>query len=172
MDILAHSLWTAAVYDQVNRKKRTNLNLWWAAFWGIFPDLFAFTIPFVILFSHLISGGVASDFKPDPSNATLAYHLYNISHSFVTFFICFGLASLVMRKIPWVMAGWAIHILIDIPTHSKEFYPTPLFWPISNWKFTHGISWGTPWFMAINYSALILVWGYLYYRRKKDQKQP
>ena len=72
--------------------------------------------------------------------------------------------GLTARRMPWEMGGWLLHILIDIPTHSYQFYPTPLCWPISGWKF-NGFSWGNAYFLAVNYFALGVI--YFLLRKKK-----
>jgi hypothetical protein len=55
-----------------------------------------------------------------------------------------------------LLGGWPLHIIMDIPTHSREFFPTPFLWPISDVTF-NGISWATAWFMIANYSLLAIV---------------
>jgi membrane-bound metal-dependent hydrolase YbcI (DUF457 family) len=89
--------------------------------------------------------------------------LYSISHSAVVFFAVFSIAFLIFRRPIWELGGWLFHILLDIPTHSYRFYPTPFLWPLSDWKFG-GFSWATPWFLVLNYTAIIAV--YLFHRKK------
>lgn len=172
MDILAHSLWTAALAKAANSKmektQTKKLSLLWSAFWGIFPDLFAFTIPFLVLLYNFISGTVTRAMFNPRSQAMLPEslswirdftpHLYSVSHSMVIFLIVFLLVWVIRKKPSYEMLGWALHILIDIPTHGHGFYLTPFLWPISNWHFTHGIQWSTGWFMILNYSCLSLVY--------------
>ncbi len=184
MDIFSHGLWAGAAAKGINLKREKKLNVWLTAFWGVFPDLFAFTIPFVWLFFNLISGNINfSDIhrptgaEPDDkllfgngsarqAQSSLAYLtsvLYNISHSLVIFLVVFGLVILIRKLlkkeniIPWEMGGWLLHIILDIPTHSYAFYPTPVFWPIGGWKFS-GYSWAHPLFIAANYSAIIIAY--------------
>ena len=141
----------------------------------MFPDLFAFTIPFIWLFGNLIFGGMSfadlprpGEIEPAPQDTLpifrLTSTLYNISHSAIIFLIVFGVVFLILRRPLWELGGWFIHILLDIPTHSYQFYPTPFLWPLSGWKFD-GFSWGTPWFLILNYSAIIIAYWLL--RRKK-----
>jgi len=141
----------------------------------VFPDLFAFTIPFIWLFGNLIFGGMSfadlprpGEIEPAPQDTLpifrLTSTLYNISHSAIIFLIVFGVVFLILRRPLWELGGWFIHILLDIPTHSYQFYPTPFLWPLSGWKFD-GFSWGTPWFLILNYSAIIIAYWLL--RRKK-----
>lgn len=185
MDIFAHGLWTAAAAKAANgklqRANRKLLNVWWAAFWGIFPDLFAFAIPFVWIAWGFISGNLTTADIPRPHQVEppadgklytvmrLASSLYSISHSAIIFISVFVLVWLIARRPIYEMGGWLLHILIDIPSHSYQFYPTPVFWPLSDWKF-HGISWATPWFMILNYSALAIVYLILW-RKKKGARE-
>ena len=175
MDIFAHGLWTGAAYKALNNKRafaeKNKLSIKLAVFWGVFPDLFAFTVPFAIIFYNIFFGSLNfSDFpKPDntePPGATgllvmsIAQRLYNVSHSLVIFAVVFLIVYFIFRRMPVEMLGWAFHIFIDIPTHTYEFFPTRVFWPIFGWKFS-GISWGEPWFMALNYGGLAIVYFWL-----------
>lgn len=175
MDIFAHGLWTAAAAKTINKKSPKHLNVLRAAFWGIFPDLFAFTIPFVWLFWNIAFNGLSFADIPHPDAGEppaalnqfpifqLASALYNISHSAVVFAVVFGVVYFIMRRPVWELTGWLLHIIIDIPTHSYQFYPTPFLWPLSGWKFD-GFPWGTPWFLILNYTAILIV--YILLRRK------
>ena len=148
MDILAHGLWTAALFKYFNKKNKFNLKL--AAFWGVFPDIFAFTIPFIYILWNIIFNKFS---PPSPAAlepvskmplSNLTHILYNISHSIIIFLLIFILSVIIFRKIFWEIFGWLLHILIDIPSHSYNFFPTPFLWPLSDWKFTQGISWISP----------------------------
>lgn len=110
----------------------------------------------------------------------LSETLYHISHSFISFLVFFLLTGSLRwlhpqrqrhredvhpRAVghprrsfrpPWEMAGWCVHVLMDIPTHSGLLYPTLFLWPLSDWYFD-GHSWGTLWFMIANYSCLLMV---------------
>jgi hypothetical protein len=70
------------------------------------------------------------------------------------------------KKIFWELGGWFLHIVIDIPTHSYEFYPTPFLWPFSELHF-NGFAWGNIWFEAINYSLILIVYLLLWRKRRK-----
>jgi|SRR3989344_6660553 len=162
MDILAHGLWSGLAARAVNIKVR------WAIFWGVIPDFFAFTVPFIVMFARGIL-----PFRPGepPRDIDLIFRhtttLYSISHSLIVFGAVFGLVYLVLRRPVWELLAWGMHILIDIPTHSYDFYPTPFLWPLSDLK-VNGISWATPWFLAVNYFAIVLV--FLLLRKKKKHE--
>ncbi|MBI4084958.1 MAG: metal-dependent hydrolase [Candidatus Liptonbacteria bacterium] len=196
MDILSHGLWAGAAAKGINIKKEKKINVWLATFWGTFPDLFAFTIPFVWLFGNLTSGNVSfSDIHPptgdeperkvffgngnarqaDSFISYLTSTLYSISHSAVIFFLIIGLVILLKKNflnknngqiVPWEMGGWLLHIFLDVPTHSYAFYPTPVFWPLTEWKF-QGFSWANPTFMLFNYLAIIIAYLLIRYFQKR-----
>jgi len=190
MDIFAHGLWAGIGSKIANDSSALNsrnikLKTFWTMFWGVFPDLFAFTIPFVWLFWNLATGGIkVGDWPhPDATEPTshdrwpvfnLASELYNYSHSLAVFALIVILVIIVRRTIkskniiPWAMSGWLLHILIDVPSHSYKFYPTPVFYPLSNWKFD-GMSWADARFMIVNYSALLLVGIWLYAKNKRKR---
>lgn len=176
MDIIAHALWTVAVFAVINKKLKKKLNLRFAAAFGVFPDFFAFAPLFIWLFFGLVSGSINFSVLPhpgalEPARADslfmfrLTSTLYSISHSIFVFLGIFSVAWLMRGKKPArEMGGWLLHILIDIPSHSYRFFPTPFLWPISSWKLD-GLSWASPGFMIVNYSLLVLVFVLL--RRKK-----
>lgn len=170
MDVFSHGLWAGAA------AKATKLKVWRMVLWGVFPDVFAFALPFAWLFWNLIFGGLDFSDFPRPENMEpaprdtlpifqVASQLYNISHSLIVFILAFALIWVILRRPAFEMSGWLLHVLVDIPTHSYRFYPTPFLWPFSEWKF-NGFLWGTPWFIILNYSAIILVYWFL--RRKEN----
>lgn len=57
MDIISHGLWAAALYKAVNKKKQQKYRPLLAAWWGVFPDLFAFFPP---LLGLLVTGNLGS----------------------------------------------------------------------------------------------------------------
>lgn len=179
MDVFSHGLWAGAVAKAANKSTVVGkIKIWQTIFWGVSPDFFAFAVPFVWMFWNIAFGGLKfSDFpRPEAMEPAvrdtlpifnIASGLYNISHSLIIFTLIFIFIWLFLRRSVWEMSGWLLHILIDIPTHSYQFYPTPFLWPISEWKF-NGFSWSTPWFLILNYSAIILVYWFL--KKKKNKK--
>lgn len=181
MDFFSHGIWAALAAGAANQKfdnfkNSKPLKIKLAAFWGVFPDLLAFTLPFIWLFIGLISGSLDLSKLPRPEEVEpargdalwifrLTAFLYNFGHSFFIFAVIFGLAFLIFRRPVWEMGGWFLHILIDIPTHSYKFYPTPFLWPFSDWKLD-GFSWANPQFMILNISSIIIVFLILRKSRK------
>jgi membrane-bound metal-dependent hydrolase YbcI (DUF457 family) len=183
MDVVAHTLWTNALFHVKYHSERKMRYL--AAFFGVAPDLVGFTPLFIYL---ILSGRMFSGerFPFASTNWTFGFaeQAYNYTHSLVVFAFAFLTVSLIGNLylyfkndsrfkfwIFWPMFGWAFHVLLDIPTH-PDFYHTPFLFPISSYQYTGGVSWGHPWFMLINYSLMILVYiGLFVYRRRKYGQQ-
>jgi|SRR3989344_1955576 len=160
MDTLAHGLWTYAAF---HKKKYA----WLGAFFGVLPDLLSFGMLFVfnIFTGNFHRGKPALESLPD-----WLFSAYNMTHSLIVFAAVFLLIFFITKKWFWPMLGWPIHILIDIPTHSTRFFPTPFLWPLADYRFD-GISWGTPWFMLLNYSSIIIVYFWIAHSRAKSKKK-
>ena len=154
MDYLAHALWSYITFH------RTRKPLYGVLF-GILPDTVSW-VPY--FFFNLLTGGMPG--RPVVSSIPQwVMTLYGISHSVLVFFCVAGIAYLFHRTIPIYVWAWLLHILIDIPTHTSAFLPTPFLWPFANFAFP-GISWGTPWFMALNYSVMIIALIVIFLRKR------
>lgn len=178
MDILAHTLWTNAGARAANKVaekkgKRFHISVGWAAFFGVVPDFFAFTIPFMIgIYRSVFLGEtfLRGHHIPTAGGFDLAAYLYQFSHSLVIWALVFVLVWILSRRPRYELLGWALHILIDIPSHAIGFYPTPFLFPISSYRFPYGVSWSNQWYMLINYSALLVVWGRITYKKFLNKK--
>lgn len=182
--MLAHALWTAAATKLANKKFKKRVGVLHAALWGIFPDIFAGIVPFILTWGAIVFTGLKIDeisrsYFVDhfTRKAGIIYdiwlHLYLFGHSLIIFAIVFGLIWFVRKKPVWAMSGWLFHILIDIPTHTGSFYTKPFFlWPISDIQVS-GVSWRMPWFMIVNYLALIIVFHLIKNRERAERaKRP
>lgn len=175
MDVFAHWIWAYLASKFANLRLKKKLKNWLTALFGILPDIISFTPLFAWLIVGLITGTSTIGAFPHPVGIEpaardtlfifkLTGFLYSAMHSMFVFLAVFLLCWLIFRKPILELLGWLLHIVIDIPTHSYQFYPTPFLWPLSEYKF-NGISWGTPWFMIANYSAILIF--YLWIRKKK-----
>jgi len=166
MDIVAHTLWAAAGVTALHHRWPITpsiaaatlgmaalpdvlhllpIALWWMFGNGTFSMLSAYAIavpgqepmlpPMVLLWSH---------------------HLHCVMHSAIVA----GAVTLllyVVRRTLWIpLLGWWSHIVIDVLTHSADYYAAPVLYPITERGFD-GIAWNTPWFMSLNYTALAAV---------------
>lgn len=184
MDIFAHTLWANVAARGVNaivdrkadptsQKLRGagsfHINPAWAAFFGVVPDLFAFTAPFILAIYQVVflgsSFGGLSDHHREIAGFDLASYLYQFSHSLVIFALVFILVWVLSKRPRYELLGWALHILIDIPSHTLAFYATPFLFPISDYRFPYGIQWSNQWFMLVNYTLLLVVWGRIIYKK-------
>jgi membrane-bound metal-dependent hydrolase YbcI (DUF457 family) len=179
MDVLAHTLWTNAVFHikyHQNRKMR-----YLAAFFGVVPDLIGFAPMFIYLvLSGRIFSGERFPFANNNWTFGFAAEAYNYTHSIVIWALGFILVSAIVivykyftskqlsAWVFWPMLGWSLHIFIDFFTH-PDFYRTPILFPLSSYKNSHGISWAHPIFMIVNYLALVLVYIILTRYKKREQ---
>jgi len=154
MDYFAHIAWSYILFNKTKKP-------FYAILFGILPDSLSWLFFTIYLFFNGESFQQAAGAIPD-----WVFALYNITHSLFTFLFVLGIVYLILRKIPIYIWAWSIHILIDIPSHSREFLPTPFLWPISTWIFP-GISWGTPWFMFTNWMSIAFFLTLIIILRKK-----
>lgn len=166
MDIISHGLWGGVL---VGRK--TKISFWLAFFFGVAPDLFSFGIFFI---QRIFTSGFAFEHQnghPDISSiAPYVNTLYNFTHSLVIFSVVFILVWLFFERPIYEMLAWMFHILLDIFTHSFEFFPTPFLYPLSNFK-VDGIGWGHPIIFFPNLILLIIAYAWFYRNSKKKSKE-
>lgn len=163
MDIISHGLWGAFGFGRNNRK-----HFWWAFFFGIAPDLFSFGVFLGLAFFGLVEHpDWSSGRHPDPDQIPLFVHqLYNVTHSLVIFILVFGVVWFFRRAPLFVLLAWGLHIVMDIPTHSYAFFPTPFLWPLSEFT-VDGISWSHPFIFLPNVILLIILYAWFWYGRYK-----
>ena len=177
MDIFSHMLWSGAL-GRVAKDKQPRVSVGWSTWWGVFPDLFAFVPAMLAGFwtSYQLSGSLFSTEAVQFRRMALAWDLYQISHSFITFLAIFllvlGVRKVLKRQaswsslVPYSLLGWPFHILLDIPTHRLGFFATPFLWPVSSYRFPYGTSWGEPWFMVCNLIALLTIYAWLWRKHR------
>jgi len=175
MDTLAHGLWAAVIYKILNIRLKKKFKIWEAVMFGIFPDLFAFAIPFFVMITGFITGNFTiSMFHPavDSESANflfdLTHLLYNASHSIMIFLLVFFITLLIFKKPIWVLGGWLLHILVDIPSHGGTEWSTPYLWPFPT-PFVDGFPWWqNKWVIIINYSLILIAGIYILIKGKKN----
>ena len=165
MDIVSHGLWGAVAFGRRNRS-----SFWLAFFIGLAPDLLSFGV----LWTAVVLGlAERPDFShgtpPESSIPQYVHHLYNVTHSFIVFLVAFLLIRFLLRRPLWELGAWGLHVLVDVPTHSYAFFPTPILWPLFNWK-VDGWQWTTPTILIPNFVLLAMVYAWYLanpYRNRK-----
>ena len=123
MDIISHGLWGSIAFGRSNKK-----NFWLAFLFGSLPDFFSFGILWITILLGMQSRALwSSDLPPMEAIPRYVHQLYNVTHSFVIFAIAFAVMYAILRKPLWPMAAWGLHVVLDMFTHSKEFFATPFF---------------------------------------------
>ena len=168
LDFVAHALWTT-IAAQASRRRVARISLGWAAFWGVFPDLFSFAVPAVVRLWWYATGTTSSLLPDAHSQQHFQYvwQLYNFSHSLLAFAAVFGIVWAILRRPVLELLGWALHIVLDIPTH-QGIFAVQFLWPISSFS-VRGIRWESLSFMAVNYTLLLLVLAWMWFRSRRPQ---
>ncbi|HQO57378.1 MAG TPA: hypothetical protein PLT76_01470 [Candidatus Omnitrophota bacterium] len=151
MDILSHALWGRGVFGYGGHK-------WLATFFGALPDLITF-FPFMLV---RILKGQALGRPPIEKVPHWTRLLYSFSHSLVIAFLFVIVFWRIDSALAFAMLAWPLHILVDFPFHTKAYFTVPIFWPISNFRFS-GIHWSTPvvWFSNLALLIGLYLWRYL-----------
>lgn len=106
----------------------------------------------------------------DPNSfPSIIYILYNITHSLIIFGAIFLIVWMILKKPFLPLFAWGIHIILDIFTHSFEFFPTPFLWPISNFKIDAWI-WGSYWIFIPNVILLIILYSWFFINKRRKNK--
>lgn len=165
MDILAHGLWAGLGVAWVKRRQpvtRRTAVLTMAL--AMLPDVV-----------HLLPVAAWAAFAGGNLEALLAYalatpgreprmpawvalgshHLHCVMHSALVAGACTVLLWRWRTQVGLILSGWWLHIVIDIFTHSADYYPAPVLYPITQRGFD-GLAWNTPWFLVATYLALAL----------------
>jgi hypothetical protein len=159
MDILAHSLWAIAVIPGEQIAGKIIL--------GIMPDLAVFGPNLLVI---AIKGKKLPRFKTrenmmdwfEKKDNRWVKTLYRWTHSLVIWSLLI-MAGFFLCKYhgyppPWFLLAAPLHILLDIPTHTKKSFPVEFLTPLSSFQLD-GIHWSQKWVLIINYlivSAILL----------------
>ncbi len=171
MDVFAHALWAGAGVMLARRRWRVgNGTSALTVALAVAPD-----VPHLLPVAGwwLFGGGTLATLKDfaiavpgrepavPPWVRSLSEHLHCIPHSAVIAVVVSLLLWRWRRSLWLPLLGWWSHIVIDVFTHSNDYYAVPVLYPLTMRGFD-GVAWNTPWFMALNYLALAAVWLWLW----------
>ena len=171
MDILAHSLWVGLGVVLLRRQRPVASTTAAAAVvLAALPDV-VHLLPLLAWagfgggsWSAMLAYAVATPgLEPTlpPAVQLLSHHGHCVMHSAVVAgavsLLCWGL-----RRGLWLpLLGWWSHIVIDVFTHSADYYPVPVFYPFTERAFD-GLAWNQPWMLVLNYAAIAAAAGWLW----------
>lgn len=148
MDVFSHGLWGIIAVGHQGTP-------WAAAVWGMAPDVIAFG-PFIV--SNLLQRKLPQQRPESHAVPRWVYTLYNCTHSLVIYGIIFaGLIGKGKTQTAYLSLAWLLHILVDIPTHSRAYFPTRFLYPLSDICF-NGIPWSHPRVMLLNFLLLFIAY--------------
>ena len=156
MDTISHALWGKGLFGY--RKYRG-----FSFLFGLIPDLLSFGLYFLVRF---VTQGTNMEFGK-PALETIprwVFSMYDISHSLVIALVAIIIVFEINKSLCFPMLAWPFHILLDFFFHSKEYFPTPILWPISDYKFD-GIPWSNPYIWFGNIACIIILFLYRYKTR-------
>ncbi len=166
MDIVSHGLWGGAAFGRSNRR-----DFWLSFAFGIAPDLISFGVFMVMAVLGLVSG-INLGVRPpvDSEIPSYVHTLYALTHSLVVFAVAYLAVYLVRRRHLYPMFAWLLHILVDIPTHATDFFPTPFLWPLTDSVKVDGIPWAHPIIFIPNVILLALTYFWFFYLKPRRQR--
>jgi hypothetical protein len=183
VDILAHGWWVgvglgaASLAGHARPDRRT---VGWMVGCAVAPDL-VHLLPVAIGalhspngFANLSGYALALPGAEPPMSDTVAWfahHLHCAFHSAVVAAAVSMSLRLLLWRWWWPLLGWWSHIIIDVFTHSADFYPSPVLYPLTYRGFD-GIAWNRPGFQTLNYGALIALTLWLLWRRRRAPDRP
>jgi hypothetical protein len=175
MDIVAHTLWAGAGIAVLRRHRPIAratvaatvglaalpdiVHMVPIALWWLFGDG---TFSVVSAYANAVPGHEPA---LPPLVQLVSHHLHCIMHSALVAGAVTLLLWTLLRSLWIPLLGWWSHIVIDVFTHSADYYAVPVLYPITERGFD-GIAWNTPWFMVLNYTALVGVGGWLLLSRR------
>ena len=132
-------------------------------FFGVLPDIFSFGAWMVIQ----LASGALPEWSPAPESlpAWVVFN-YNLFHSFVIAMSAVCIVYAFNRTLAYVMLAWPFHVLVDMPLHESDYFPTKVFWPLSDFH-VDGVSWCSPWIWGVNVVLLASLYYWKWRNRSK-----
>ena len=176
MDVVAHGLWAGAAGEWIRRRTGQDGRLvGWTVAFGIAPDVVQFvpvaawslSLPDPAQFlSAYIFATPGNEPALPPLIHQLSHHAHCALHSIVVAGIVTALAWWLRPALLLALPGWWLHIAIDMPTHSADYYAVPFLYPFSTIA-VDGVAWTSPWMLGLNYALLLLAYVRMFFSGAK-----
>jgi hypothetical protein len=160
MDIFSHTLWG---YGLFGRQKPLI-----AMAFGAMPDMVSFG---AFAISRFVNGDYVHGKPPLDIIPGWCFLLYDLSHSILIAGLVTLLVFWLKRPLAFAMLAWPFHIVLDIPFHTRHYFPTKFFYPLSDY-FYDGMAWNTLVVWLPNVAGVLVVVGYRLWSRKKATNFP
>jgi hypothetical protein len=181
VDVISHGLWATALGETLRRRGlASKWQVAGAAAFGLMPDLVAL-IPVSVwaIGSESATEAIRAYIFAQPGTEPvmapwaqlLEHNIHCSAHSVVVLALITLLSFWKFRRLLIPLAGWWLHVVLDIPTHSREYYAVTIFYPISTWSFD-GIAWTDPGVLVTNYMALAVTYAWLFATRPRGIRKP
>jgi hypothetical protein len=162
MDTLAHAAFGVVLFSRSgyaglllennngNDEKHFDWTIPAAAFFGAAPDLLSFSY---VLIRNIFNGSYGK--PPLDTIPNWVFTAYNLTHSLIVVGAIVLFLFLINKKYGIAALAWPFHILCDIPTHTKNYFPTPFLYPLSDFT-VNGISFMRP-YILIPYGGVLII---------------
>ena len=157
MDTFSRALWG---YGLFGYKRYAML----AIFFGAMTDLISFG---AYMAMNLFNGTSHAAPPPLDTLPEWVFNNYSLGHSFVICLPIIALVALWKRGVAFAMLAWPFHIVLGFPFHTKAYFATPIFWPVSDFR-VDGISWSHWYIWWPNVAGIAFL---LYYRHRKKKNR-
>jgi len=147
MDSVSHAVWGATII-------RKAPYLWWAAFFGILPDLIWGVYWALVFRSQSFKKGIEN--RLDVNIRSAHFKVYYFVHSLIPISVVAVIIYLVSPSFTIVVIPYYIHIIMDIFTH-RGVWATRIFYPISDFHFEGMDWWRNQWISVGNWIAIVVV---------------
>lgn len=145
MDIFSHTLWGYGLFGRTKP--------WLAMAFGAMPDMVSFG---AFAFIRMVNGQHVVGKPPLEIIPVWCFLFYDVSHSLLIAVTVLLLVLWKNRILAVAMLAWPFHIMLDIPFHTRHYFPTKFFYPLSDYSFD-GIAWSNPFIWLPNIAGVILV---------------
>ena len=163
MDIAAHALWAGIGVVALSRRRPINrATLAFTVAAAVLPDVLQL-LPVVgwwlfadgtwAALSSFVVAVPGQEPGLPPAVQRWSHELHCVMHSAPVAALVTAIVWAARRSIWLPLLGWWSHIVIDVFTHSADYYAVPVLYPFTERGFD-GIAWTTPWFLALNYLAI------------------